>query len=84
LPLEAKSVYDLLHGEIEDLFDQKLSIFADTLTKSINAKFDTATSTYTGQLNELHDELSLGTFRLPTSAVLRGDARRQLPTASES
>jgi hypothetical protein len=36
LPPEARVVYDLLHGEIEDLFDRKLSSFADTLTKSIN------------------------------------------------
>jgi hypothetical protein len=74
LPPEAKSVYDLLHGEIEDLFDQKLSIFADTLTKSINAKFHTATSTYTGQLNKLHDELSLGTDPFPTNAGVVGAA----------
>jgi hypothetical protein len=53
LPPDAKFVYNLLHGEIKDIFDQKLSSFADTLNKSINAKFDVASSTYTAQLHEL-------------------------------
>jgi hypothetical protein len=46
LSLEARSVYSLLHEEIDGLLDKKLSSFADTLTKSINTKFDAATSTF--------------------------------------
>jgi hypothetical protein len=55
---EARSVYSLLHGEIEDLLDRKLSGFADTLTKSINTKFDAATATFNSQIDDLRDEFS--------------------------
>jgi hypothetical protein len=62
---EARSVYSLLHEEIEGLLDKKLSSFTDTLTKSINTKFDAATSTFGAQINDLRDELSFPTADLP-------------------
>ena len=60
LSVEARSVYSLLQGELDGLLDKKLSGFADALTKSINAKFEAATSSFSAQLNELQDELSRG------------------------
>jgi hypothetical protein len=69
LPAEARVVCDLLHGEIEDLFDRKLSSFADTLTKSINSKFDAAQASYSSQLNELRDEISFGDAPAPRAGA---------------
>lgn len=55
---EGKTIYSLLHGELDELLDKKLAGFAATLTKSINAKFDAAAVSVSTQINELRDEIS--------------------------
>jgi len=54
---EARSVYNLVQGEMEDLFDWKLS-FANTLTKSFTTKIDATTMDFIVQIQELRDEIS--------------------------
>ena len=56
LPPEARVVYDLVHDELEDLFDRKMADFSDKMAKSINSKF----AAVTDQISELRDEISFG------------------------
>ena len=60
LPMEARSVYDLVHGELDGLLDRKLDVFADKINKTINDKLDATTSSFNNELNDLRDEISFG------------------------
>lgn len=57
---EARSVYDLVTGELDGFLDKKLDNLASVLTKSINAKVDAVTADFTSKLDDLRDELQFG------------------------
>ena len=57
---DTRAAYDLLHGEIEELFDRKLSSLQESLTQTISNKLDTATTRFQTQIDELRDDIHFG------------------------
>ncbi|KAK1627026.1 hypothetical protein QYE76_001341 [Lolium multiflorum] len=74
---DARSIYDLLHGEIEGLLEQKLSGFAESIVKSVNTKFEAATANLDtrldARLDDLRDELSFSNVGGLHSGAARAD-----------